>query len=467
MFFCAVLAVLGGPAPAQVFLNEIFENPPGRGTAEIGWEYLELYGRPGQSLDGCFVLVLKGGQDADRDGVPEVEPQIDEVYDLTGARLGENGFFTLVGNRADGESPIAERFFAANPDFDPRLPESAGNMRWSDAMSFQAAMGGGSQVSRLDNHGSSTYLLAHVRPEDRAMMAQLRGVEHDTDFDGRIDAVVRTEAGEVPFPVLQVLDEVAWSNRAGREYLLFNQHELSESHGLNPDALSRLFYFPSPPARGHRTRDKVSSDRRVTGFEVRPTSAADESFVYGVLDSTVFPARLEYFDGYDFEGWPQLKGPTDPNARPYAVTDVDPEPDDAPFPGIVARPSNAGVLLDDLDLGGFGLTPGSFNDLSGGRGGSGVWQFRLVPGDLNMDGVVDQQDLMIADALMGADINELVEDSESPAGVRFAWQGPALQQLMLWLEPDALGAGRVAGEEDLIRLQELVAKRGDSAAARP
>lgn len=449
-------------ARAQVLLNEIFENPPGSGADEIGWEFLEFYGRPGLSLDGCVVLVLKGGADADRDGTPEVEPQIDEIYDLTGIRLGPDGFFTLVGNRADGESPIADRFFTPNPHFDPSRPESAVNLRWSGAMSFQAAMdGGSSRISRLDNHGSSTYMLARVRPEDRGLIRLLHGASHDADFDGQIDPAIQIDGRSIPSPVLQVLDEVAWSNRGGREYLLFGQNELSETHGFNPDALSRVAYHTDAPARGFRTSDRVGSDGTIAGFDIRPTTAADEGFVYGVLDSTLFPRMLVYFDGYDFAGWPRLKGPTDQHALRFAITDTDPEPDQTPFGGIVPRLSGMGVLLEDIALDGFLLTPGGPNDHPDGR----FRQFRFRDGDLNMDGLVDDRDTLIARALLGADVSETIEDARSTAGVRYLWQGAALQQLLLWLRPSSLGGPRVATQADLAEIAEAARMPSDSGAS--
>jgi hypothetical protein len=461
----AMFSSLAPQARSQVLLNEIFENPPGRGVGEVGWEFLELYGRPGMSLDGCVVLLLKGGADANRDGAPEIEPQIDEIYDLTGVRLGADGFFTLVGSRADGESPIADRFFMPDPRFDRRRPESPANPRWLGAMSFQAATGpGSSRISRLDNHGSSTYVLARIRPEDLGAVRLIRGASHDADFDGQIDPVIRIDGRPIAFPVLQVLDEVAWSNRGGREYLLFDQNELSETHGFNPDALSRVAYYPDAPARGFRTKDRISSDGQIAGFDIRPTTAADEGFVYGVLDSTLFPRMLAYFDGYDFAGWPRLKGPTDQRALPLYITDIDPEPDQTPFGGIVPRRSGKGFLLQDIALGGFLLTPGGPNDHPDGR----FRQFRFRDGDLNMDGLVDDRDTLIARALLGADVSEMIEDARSPAGVRYLWQGAALQQLLLWLSPSSLGDPRVAGQADLVKLAETArAASTDHSPVRP
>lgn len=48
-------------ASAQVVINEIFENPPGSGSIDNVWEFIELYGKPGMDLTGYAIAVLKGG----------------------------------------------------------------------------------------------------------------------------------------------------------------------------------------------------------------------------------------------------------------------------------------------------------------------------------------------------------------------------------------------------------------------
>lgn len=423
-----VLALAVARCQAQVLINEVFENPPGRGTLETGWEFVELYGRPGLPLDGMALLVLKGGMDEDRDGVPEVWPEIDEVFALDGHRLGPDGLFTLIGSRQDGESPLGDRYFALNPAFNPRLEESATNQRWIGAGSFQSLMASGSgPVSRLDNHGSSTYALVRVLDAPASTIHWLRGVAHDTDFDGQMDPVVATSEGTRPFPVLQTLDEVAWSHRGGREYVLFETHEISECHGLNPDAVARLRYFSTPPDLGDRTRDRKRLDGDGSGFDILRTTAADEGFVYGVLDTPRFPSQLAFFDGFDLDGWPQLKGPTDAAATRYLATARDPEPDMDPFPMPSPRHRDQGLRLQDINLAGFVLTPGRLNDHPSGR----IQQFRIVAGDLNFDGLVDASDADIASSLADRTLDEMLEDASSPHGLRPLWNGAVAQQILM------------------------------------
>lgn len=442
-------------AGAQVVINEVFENPPGRGVDETGWEFIELYGRPGFSLDGCMILVIKGGADDDRDGRPEIEPQIDEVFDLSGCALDKNGFFTLVGVRDNGESPIAERFFSPNPIFDSTRAESAQNTRWDSALTFTALTAPGEpSTTRLDNHGSSTYSLVYIAPDDQSRSLIRRGLNPDQDFDGEFDQPLLVSGAPRDWPRIQTLDEISWSNRGGREYTIWDEHEFSETPGLNPDALSRLAIYAANPARGSYTKDNIDSSGRVTGFRVLPTTIADESFLYGIIDTERFPAQLVYFDGFDVDGWPQLRGPTDRGAAPYGPLTRDPEPDHDPFPRPVRRETGGAIFLDDIRPVGFTLTPGAHNDSKA----NGISQQRLMRGDVNLDGVLDANDVQLAKALIGAAPDDLIADPSSQGGARYRWQGETLQQIFaaLAIREEPMRRDDRISERDILALQELV-----------
>lgn len=398
-------------------LNEIFENPPGQRTQEIGWEYIELYGAPGMALDGMAVLVLKGGRDEDRDGVPELQAHLDEVLVLDGCTLSGDGFFTLAGSDDNGRSAVRIRSY----DFSP-APTVNNHVRlFSEAFPSQAS--DRSISSRLDNQGSSTYLLVRIDPDDPARRNLVPGARIDTDFDGELDALLTTENGQLAWPTMQVLDEIAWSHQAGREYTILSDNEISETAGLNPDAVSRVRYYPGNPLRGHRTKDVVSSDGAVVGFEVRSTTTADESFIFGVINTELFPEQLVYFDGYDLDGWDQLRAPTDRARTPYAALPTDPEPDRDPFPALVPRDPDGTLFFDDIRPRAFSLTPGTFNDSQS----DAIRQARFVPGDIDFDGVVDQRDAQLARALLGAGLGDIVMTEQGP---RYRWQCGAAQQIM-------------------------------------
>ncbi|NER06293.1 MAG: lamin tail domain-containing protein, partial [Okeania sp. SIO3C4] len=84
----AMSLTIASVAPAQVVINEVYENPPGSGSiADAQWEYIELYGQPGLSLDGYAIGLVKGGTDPDGDDIPTVIPEIDEAFSLDGLSI--------------------------------------------------------------------------------------------------------------------------------------------------------------------------------------------------------------------------------------------------------------------------------------------------------------------------------------------------------------------------------------------
>ena len=181
-----------------------------------------------------------------------------------------------------------------------------------------------------------------------------------------VETPVDRELGIPPAPLpeiidpMQIIDDVAWSNEGGKEYVRSSEQEISETPGFNPDAISRVAYFGENPMLGLR----VNSD----GVTV-PTRTADESWIYG---ESIAPAiDLTYSDTL-------FGAPTDPG----------------------------GDGFQDISIGtgsdAFTLTPGGFND----HAPTGITQFRFVDGDLDFDADADTDDLALFDAvLLGADFN--------------------------------------------------------------
>ncbi|MBL0922202.1 MAG: hypothetical protein IBJ10_08760 [Phycisphaerales bacterium] len=436
-------------AHAQVVLNELFENPPGSGSIDEVWEYIEIYGEPGMSLTGYAVALVKGGRDVNGDNIPDgvSRPEVDEAFSLDGLHIGPNGFLVIAGVNAFGESQVGN-FLTPNPNYNPFLPDSLTNRRWLDGISKQAAhIPAGDTVGNFSDDGSSTYILVRKRP-NHSINGSGQSVygpgyvwrkdnNPDVNFDGKFDFGIETPLPGSPvarvFDPYQMVDDMAWSNSGGKEYVRSSQNEISETDGFNPDAVSRLRYFAENPMLGHRTRTVGSS------FEILPTRIADESWIYGELTQGQFPSSLAYNNGVDAQGFKQVKAPTDRNATPYTGA-CDPEPDGQPgAPG--CAPSPAGTFyFTDLNVQGFALTPGAFNDHPTNPN---LQQFRFVRGDFNFDGEVTGADLSLIQSRIGATLDDTIAaawDNNTPdnpnddfAYTAWKWQGAEFQQVLMMI----------------------------------
>ena len=307
-------------------------------------------------------------------------------------------------------------------------------------------------VGNLSGTGSSTYILVRLRATPLHVRKDTRV---DANFDGQLDFGAEPgpyygSVGPVAVQPIQRVDEFAWSNEGGKEYVADSDDEISDTPGFNPDAISRLGYFLTNPMLGHRTRDDG-----LGGFEIVSTRAADESFIYGEVpfDSLLGGsggASLEYSTVVDPDGNKETKGPTDPTATPYDGT-CDPEPND-PGPNPACLPNPAGsFLFTDVNTDGFALTPGSHND------GAGFHQIRFqcvqapgaLPegftgqywreGDFDMNGVVDcANDVALIESRIGASLDDTFQDTD-PFGNPFqnyTWQNGDFQVLCMMLNMD-------------------------------
>lgn len=398
----AASMALPSPVVAQVVINEVFENPPG---TDAEWEYIELYGRPGMDLTGYAIALLKGGQDFNRNGVidpGDVVPEIDEAYTLDGLSLGSNGFLVIYNDTLGFSNlidlnliPAGTTVVSFTAAHIPTSPDTAGG---------------------LDDSGSSTYALVRKRPHHSIdefgasvygpEYAFHKDVRHDVNFDDIVDfgtEVNTINTGEPARNVehFQMVDDFAWSNQAGKEYVRDPQWELSDTPGVNPDAVSRFRYYIRNPYRGYRTTGNA-----LAPFDIKPTSIADESFIYGEI-TNVFPGPtfLQYSTALDaLTGYPLTKGPTDPAATRFTGS-CDPEPDDFANPGCLPNASGA-YEFTDISIVGFKLTPGSFNDHPND---ANRMQFRFIRGDFNCDGAVNQIDRRLIEDRVG----NTLDDTES------------------------------------------------------
>ncbi|MCA9298430.1 MAG: hypothetical protein KDA28_05150, partial [Phycisphaerales bacterium] len=237
----------------------------------------------------------------------------------------------------------------------------------------------------LANDASSTYVLVRRRPNHEivdgvsvygAGYAFRKDIDPDQDFDGKIDFGVTV--GEEIDP-LQIVDAFAWSHLGGKEYVRSSEHEVSSTPAFNPDAVARVQYYGANPERGHRFN---------SSGELVFTRTADEELVYGEILS------VGTFDDLEFNPT-AVKGPTDQSGPGYDGT-CDPDADAG------CTPNGGPYLFDDIDLTGFGLTPGDFND----RGP--IAQFRFVVGDFDFDGDVDGDDHHLIVAALGATMDDQI-----------------------------------------------------------
>lgn len=345
-FTLAALAGLAFSAQAQVVINEVWENPPGSGSVfDVALEYIELYGEPGTDLTGWAIALIKGGTDPDGNNIPNILPEIDEAFQLDGLTIGPSGFLVIYNNTG-GFSDIPGLL----PPGTPGVGYTQRHIPTTDT------------AGNLANDDSSTYLLVRRRPFHSIVngvsvyapgYAFRKDVNPDVNFDGKLDFGIETPVGASPSALrvdpLQIIDEVAWSNGGGKEYVRSSQQEISETPGFNPDAVSRVEYYNENPLRGLRINSQG---------DVVPTRMADEEWIYG--DNG--PGDGSFF--YD----PTRSGaPTDPN----------------------------GDGFQDIDITGFMMTPGTFNDTGP------VTQFRFVRGDFNFDKVVDAADGALIAAKVG------------------------------------------------------------------
>ncbi len=400
----AMIALLSAQAAfAQVVINEIYENP--EGSSDEVWEYIELYGRPGMDLTGYAIGLLKGGQDSDGDGVFDsaaTVPEIDEAISLDGLTLGSNGFLVLFNDTTGGSNLVTLGLIDPN----------ANAVGW-DGLHIPST----DDAGNLENDGSSTYVLVRKRNHHSLDIngtsvydldyAFRKDVRHDVNGDGDTDfgtevavAPITDSAGEVEH--FQVVDEIAWSNAGGKEYSRSRQHEISDTPGFNPDAISRYRYYHTNPHIGYRTVGNSGMP-----FDIDQTVVADESFIYGEILSSFppDPGFLIYNTSLDVDNLPRAKAPTDVNATPYDGT-CDPEPDDVGNPACLPNASGP-YLFTDIDVTGFKLTPGTFNDHPTD---ANITQFRFVSGDFNFDGEVNMIDRYMIVERLGATLDETEED---------------------------------------------------------
>ena len=424
----AILALAAGASTAfgQVIINEYWVNPPGSGSNDDLNEYIELYGTPGLSLDGYAIAALSGGQDTDLNDIPgpltagsagDELPEIDEAFTLDGLSIGANGFLVLYCTTSGGASNI----FGLLPQETTRRSYTDSHIPTTDT------------AGKIKNDGSMTLALVRRRPFHSMSgstsvyapgYSWRKDLNPDTDFNSRLDfgyesvisgTISSPQTGPATLEPYQLVDDVAWSNESGKEYVRSNEQRISDTPGYNPDGASRIFFFGVNPQRGSRLNSLN---------EMVSTNMADEEWIYG---DGLTPATGRAYDAA------RSGGPTDQNSpvRYNDLGQVDPQ---------------GYYLMDDINLTGFKWTPGTFNDVdSSGSGGINITQFRFVTGDINFSGKWDWIDSDLAQTLLGASLDDtvtLVDDrntvdtGDDVTYTGWKWQGREFQTVLTLMNMD-------------------------------
>lgn len=445
---CIAAAVGGvtGLAHGQVVINEVFENPPNGGDQT--WEYIELAGPPGFDLTGYALANVKGGEDQDpQDEIPDGSnnqkgPEIDEAFALDGWKIGPDGLFVIY-NVGNFSFTALQPFLIPDPSYQFFLPESLTNKRFLNGASFVTLHIPSVDVAgRLDNDGSSSYLLVRKRPnhsinasgqsEYAPGYAWKKDVTPDIDFNSRLDfgdehtlgvpvwygeGLENTQDTALQLEPVQVVDAIAWSNAGGKEYsppgLGIMEPKLSETPRFNPDSVSRVRY----PGLNDFPGSTINNQG-----ELVQTTIADQSWIYGET-LNVDPGTTDYgvFKPLFEPGPDALLGtlddelnhmaPIDPDGRRYSYAGPgSPSPLIAPFFQYSDALDPAGQLVfEPYDITGFRMTPGSYNDAPTGSALIGTpiaSQSRFIRGDVNFDGVVDFADRQLIFASIGAGLDD-------------------------------------------------------------
>ncbi|MBL8963058.1 MAG: hypothetical protein KF787_09895 [Phycisphaeraceae bacterium] len=420
----AAIAALCGAASGQVFINEVFINPPGSANDDIR-EFIEIHGTPFRKLDGYAVAMLSGSMrkhyilGALAGGTPDAQ-EIDEFFSLDGLSLGANGLLVIGIGAASNY---------------PTLLSDTNFRRWNTIWN-----GGLDTPGKLNNDGSNTIMLIRRRPgatqADPGNPLGLRwgkDIDMDAEYitpvesticiggpangspcnsaasdcfgnpcddgfvdqfgDGKIDRGNPDGYGgftldmigfTTPFDLsddLEVVDEVSYEHERGWEYDTDDRkvdvgstsgklpqrrvHALDDPQGLNPDALSRVDY-----------RTKGPGWMPVAG-------AVGEG-----------PGGMNWQDTAT-EQW--IRGESFPNNNPPFHYDNSPNSNpDAVQPYLTHVPTwlNDGVGVE------YSFTPSSY-EIAAGRVNPLAVAF--IPGDSNRDGVCNQDDIDKIAAVFGED----------------------------------------------------------------
>ncbi len=396
----ATLVAFGSAcASAQVFINEVFNNPPG--STDDFREYVELQGTPGMKLDG-FMFAVANGVDASYflpgtiPPIPTPAPEIDELFCLDGLELGPNGLLVLA--------------ITTQSNYPTVLPDA----NFAEWKLLQNGLSSGS-AGKMQNDGSNTFFLVRRRPgatpqdplhpkgwiwrkaalQDHELVPSVidpdTGLLADRFGDGELDegqpdnlgpnSTTNDMHGITTGEFLEIVDEVSYEANAGLEYDTDDRlvdvgssgqprperkvHTLDDPQGFTPDAISRVDYrvkgsgwTPAPGAVGQLANGNNWQD------------TATEQWIRG---ETVDVSGASYYD---------IQVNVDPKALQPYTTQVP-------------------LWLADGQAPDFSFVSTTGYKLEAGRVNKFATPF--IPGDVDRDGDCDADDIAKMRAVFGND----------------------------------------------------------------
>lgn len=392
---------------SPLIISEVLLNPDGNDSRR---EAIEIAGPAGMSLDGFAIALINGGQQDSSGWISGREPQIDEIYPLDGFSLtgtlgSGTGYFVLWNSTSSSTS---------GSDVYAKLSSA---VRASSSHNANMYVLHGNAEKRLENDGSSTFVLLYNRTSSWVSTAQVQ-----SNYASAVPSALDSQ-----FHPYQIVDEVAWSHAGGREYTVWAWNEINETPGFNPDQITRVRYFhwdamSTNPAAGLGNLGDACAD----------TEVADESWVYG--ETTAWPSgstNPRYVTSFS-SCERQSKSPTDqnPSASLYACG-VDP---DAPGGGggCTAATDVNGVRKKDIGLGSgstaYQMTLGAANNTLALGNGTNLGQPAFCRGDVNFDGFVDCDDLALVESLVGQSLNDQIDPMDPDSD--YTLNGPQAQEFI-------------------------------------
>jgi len=227
------LLLLAQPLHAELFISEILFNPPGNDSTG---EYIELRGTPNLLLpDNTYLVGVEG--DAEND-----PGTIQDVFDLSGRQLGQNGFLLLLPkNHRYKPNPLATV-----------LVNSGTDDGWgSGSTSSTVRHKGENNQTEIENASCTFFLI-------QAPAAPAIGDDIDDDDDGVPNGAA--------FASWTILDSVGVLDNDGEGDISYGQISFRRSQPPGADATASGVIVPVPFTPTYVARHGNTSDWAATNW---------------------------------------------------------------------------------------------------------------------------------------------------------------------------------------------------------